>query len=97
MVSPLCSYNHITEPHTSAAKMEKYRESGGIGFTTVVGDCDFGAARGMNDAITREQMYSTTYLSCACKVHTSALFYEWPNQECERTCSLTALLSPKTI
>ena len=67
MVSPLCSYNHITEPHTRAAKTEKYRESGGTGFITAVGDCGLEVARGMNDAITREQMYSTTFLSFACK------------------------------
>lgn len=74
MVSPLCSYNHITEPQTSAAKTEKYRESGGIGFTAAVGDWGLGVARGMNDAITREQMYSTTCLSCTQQMYTSALF-----------------------
>ena len=61
MVSPLFSNNHITAPQTNAANMEKYLESGGMGFVAAVGDCALGVARGMNDAITREQMYSTTY------------------------------------
>ena len=61
MPSPLFSYNHITAPQTTAAKTEKYRESGGTGLTAVVGEWGFGVARGMNDAITREQMYNTTF------------------------------------
>ena len=47
--------------------MEKYRESGGIGFTTAPGGCGLEGARGMNDAITREQMYSTTFSSWLCE------------------------------
>jgi len=60
IVSPLFSYNHITAPQTIAAKTEKYLEFGGIGFATPVAVWGLGVARGMNDAITREQMYNTT-------------------------------------
>lgn len=67
MVSPLFSYNHITAPQTSAAKTEKYRESGGIGFAAAADACGLGPVRGMNDAITREQMYSTTFSLFGCK------------------------------
>ena len=48
--------------------MEKYRESGGIGFTTAPGGCGLEGARGMNDAITREQMYSTTFFVMVMRV-----------------------------
>ena len=65
IVSPLFSYNHITAPQTIAAKMEKYLGFGGMGLAISVAVWGPGVARGMNDAITREQMYSTTYYSHA--------------------------------
>lgn len=60
IVSPLFSNSHMTAPQTNAAKTEKYLESGGIGLATPDADGGFEPARGMNDAITREQMYNTT-------------------------------------
>ena len=78
--------------------MEKYRESGGMGFTTAGGDCGLEGARGMNDAITREQMYSTTFLFFfgADAKYVSLTQEGELNGKCERTCSLIAFLSPKT-
>jgi hypothetical protein len=91
----------MTQPHTSAAKTEKYRESGGIGFTPPVERRSLGVARGMNDAITREQMYSTTFFVCACVwgryVRLSlSLLQVKEKKEKARTCSLIGFLSPKT-
>lgn len=98
MVSPLCSNNHITVPQTIAANTEKYLESGGIGLVTAVGGCGLGVARGMNDAITREQMYSTTYIFFIIHVqtYTSASHFFRKGMCVERTCSLIGFLSPKT-
>lgn len=49
----------MTAPHDRAAKTEKYRGSGGIGFTTdpdtPAGAFEYGLpARGMNEAMTRD-------------------------------------------
>lgn len=64
IVSPLCSNNHITKPHESAAKAPKYRESGGNGRE---GEPGGGGGRedgprGIKDATTREHTYSTIYV-----------------------------------
>lgn len=42
MVSPLFWKSHMTEPHARAAKREKYRESGGTGFTAEPASEDWG-------------------------------------------------------
>jgi hypothetical protein len=55
MVSPLLSYNHIPVPQTTAANNEKYLESGGMGFPAAAGEA---GALGINEAMTREQMYN---------------------------------------
>lgn len=58
MVCALFLNNHITAPHDNAAKMEKYRESGGSGLPVlaeVAVDVEYGYFDlGMNEATTRE-------------------------------------------
>ena len=100
IVSPLCSNNHITQPHIRAAKTEKYRESGGTGFTAAVVRCGLRVARGINDAITREQMYNTTLFRHGQQedvyVRPFSPFTQGGKGVNERTCSLIAFLSPNT-
>lgn len=60
IVSPLFWKSHMTEPHARAAKREKYRESGGTGFTVELANEDWGdvlygeEARGMKAETTRD-------------------------------------------
>jgi hypothetical protein len=65
IVSPRSLNSHMTAPQQTAANTEKYLESGGTGLTAedAVDDMLYGAgARGMKDATTREQTYSTIWV-----------------------------------
>ena len=65
IVSPRSWNSHMTAPQHTAAKTEKYLASGGTGFTAedAVDVMLYGeGARGMKDATTREQTYSTIWI-----------------------------------
>lgn len=94
MVCPRSLNRYMTAPQQRAANNEKCCWLGGTGFTgevavdaMVYGD----SARGMKDATTREQTYSTIYVKGQ---------YEKGRQIFRNrrilTCSLTAFRSPKT-